>query len=116
MRLGCERDVVGHGEIQKQRGDLERARQAQRAAAIGREVRDVAAAEIDAAGIRRQMPGELTDQGGLAGAVGTDDGMQLALRNIERDVIGRDDAAEPAHEIFDSEQGISHGSASRAGP
>ena len=66
--------------------------------------------------MRRQMPGELADQRGLAGAVGTDDGMQLALRHFERDMVGRDDAAEPAHQFFHSEQGFSHVAVSPTGP
>ena len=70
---------------------------------------DVAAAEMDGAGIRHQLSGELADQRGLAGAVGADDGVQLSGRDIERQVIGRDDSAEPAHQVFDAEQGISHG-------
>ena len=45
MRLRRERDIVGGGEIEQQRGDLERAREPQRAAAIGRQVRDVAAGD-----------------------------------------------------------------------
>ena len=49
--------------------------------------RDVAAAERDAAGMRREMPGELADQRGLAGAVRTDDRVDLARGDVERDVV-----------------------------
>ena len=34
MRLRRQRDIVGGGEVEQQRGDLERARQPQRAAAM----------------------------------------------------------------------------------
>jgi len=115
MRLRRERDIVGRGEIREQRGDLERTRQPQRAAAPGREVRDVAAAQKNAARMRRQVPGELADQGGLAGRW-ADDGVQFSFRDIERDAIGRGDAAEPAHQIFDTQQGFSHAKTSRAWP
>ena len=108
MRLRGQRDIVGRGEIRQQRGDLERARQPQRAAAIGRQLGDVAAGEPDAAGMRHQMPGQLADQRGLAGAVRADDGVQFAARDVERDVVGGDDAAEPAHQFLDAEQGFSH--------
>ncbi len=97
MRLRCERDIVGGGEIRQQRGDLEGTREPERTTAIGRHVRDVAAAEKDAAGVRREMTGELADQRGLAGAVRADDRVQLAFRDVERNVIGREDAAEAAH-------------------
>jgi len=35
------------------------------------------------------MAGQLADQRGLAGAVRADDGMQLALGDVERNLIGR---------------------------
>src|ERR1043166_7447061 len=48
----------------------------------------VMALEQDAAGIRFGEAGDLMDQRGLAGAVGADDGMQLAGRDLEADIIG----------------------------
>ncbi len=116
MRLRGQRDIVCGGEIEQQRGDLERARQAQRAAAIGRQMRDVAAGHGNTAGVRREMSRELADQRRLAGAVRADDGVQLALRDIERDMVGSKDAAEAAHQLVDVEQRISHGKTSRACP
>ena len=85
-------------------------------AAVNRRCRHVAAIHFYAARVRREVPGQLADQRGLAGAVRPDDGVQFALRDIERDVIGRDDAAETTHEIFDAEQRISHGKTSRECP
>ena len=87
-----------------------------RAAPIGRQPGDVPAGEMNGAGIRLQLPGQLADQRGLAGAVGADDGVQFARRDVERQIVGRDDAAEPPDQVFDAEQGLSHGAASRAGP
>ena len=43
MRLRRQRDIVDRGEVRQQRGDLERARQPERAAALGRQAGDVAA-------------------------------------------------------------------------
>ena len=85
VRLHGERDIVERGEIGKQRGDLERAREPELAAPVDRQRGDVVAGEADAAGIGRDLAGELADQRGLAGAVRPDDRMQLAGRHVERD-------------------------------
>ena len=106
MGLGGERDIVGSRKIRQQAGDLERARQAEPAALIGRQPRDLAAGEVNGAGIRHQLPGQLADQRGFAGAVGTDDGVQFAGSDIERQIVGGLDATEAADQIFDAEQGI----------
>ncbi|MET4788578.1 hypothetical protein ABIF64_000756 [Bradyrhizobium japonicum] len=58
--------------------------------------------------MRFEVPGELADQRGLAGTVRADDGVQLAGRDVERDVVRRNDAAEAAHQLFDAEQRFSH--------
>ena len=49
-------------------------------------------------------PAELRDQRGLAGAVRPDHGVQFALRDVERQVVGGDDAAEALGEILDLQQ------------
>jgi len=116
MGLRRQRDIVERGEIRQQRGDLERARQSERAAAIGRHMGDVLTRKADGAGVRQQLSGQLADQRGLAGAVRSDDGVHLSAGNIERDVVGRYDAAEPPDQIFDPKQGISHGAASPKRP
>ena len=56
MRLHCERDIVERGEIAEQRGDLERARQPELAAAVDRQRGDVAAVEPDGTALRRISP------------------------------------------------------------
>ncbi len=114
MRLRRQRDIVGGGEVGQQRGDLERTRQPEPAAAVGRQPGDVLAGEANGAGMRQQLPGELADQRGLAGAVRPDDGVQFAAANLKRDLVGGDHAAEPADQIFDVKQGFNHGAASRA--
>ena len=63
-----------------------------------------------------KLPGELADQRGLAGAVRADDGVQFAGHDVERQIVGRDEAAEPAHQVVDAEQRISHGRPSPTGP
>jgi len=84
--LHRERHVVESGKVREQRGDLERAREAERAAAVGRQRRDVAAGEPDASGIGSDLACKLPDQRGLAGAVRTDDDMELAFGHIELDL------------------------------
>src|SRR3974390_2294666 len=66
--LGCERDIVGGGEVAQQRGDLEGARQAETAAPPRRQMGDVLPGKTNAAGARAQLPDQLADQRGLAGA------------------------------------------------
>src|SRR6516162_1997269 len=83
MGLHGERHVVEDGEIEEQRGDLERAGKTELAAAVGRQGRHVAAFETDASGIGGDLAGELADEGGLAGAVRPDDGVKLALRHAK---------------------------------
>ena len=113
MGLRRERDIVARREVRQQTGDLERTRQAEPATLIGRQPGDVAAGEMNGAGIRHQLPGQLADQRGLAGAVGTDDGMQFTGSDVERQIVGCLDAAETADQVFNAEQGInqriSHG-------
>ena len=72
------------------------------------------AGEADAAGVGRDLAGQLADQRGLAGAVRTDDGVQLARRHREVDAVGRDDAAEALGQTVDREQRVSHGAGSPA--
>src|SRR4030088_2956993 len=108
MRLRRQREIVGCGEVGQQRGDLERARQPERAAPPGRQSRDVLTGKMNGAGIRQQLPGELADQRGLAGAVRADDRVQLAADDIEREIVGGEDPAKPPHQSFNAKQGISH--------
>ena len=81
MGLYRQGDVVERGEIEEQRGELERAGKTELAAAKDRQSRDVAAFETDASGVGSDLAGELPDQRGLARAVRSDDRVQLALRN-----------------------------------
>src|SRR5207244_9590202 len=57
MRLDGERDIVERGEVEKQRGDLERSRQPELAAAVDRQSGDVHPVETDAPGVGREFAG-----------------------------------------------------------
>jgi len=48
---------------------------------------DVVAGEVDGAGVWPQVAGELAHQRGLAGAIGADQGMDLAGSHVDRDVV-----------------------------
>src|SRR5262249_26582435 len=104
--------LVERGEIEKERGDLERAREPARAAAIGAQRRDLLPIEADAARVGRDLAGELADQGGLAGTVRADDGVQLAGPDVQRDVVGGDHAAEMLGQALDREKRLTQGGAS----
>ena len=91
--LDAERDILDHREIGEDAGDLERPRQAEAGARMGRQGRDVAAGEADLPGIGAQASADLVDQGGLAGAVGADDGVDFTDLHGEIQIVGGDDAA-----------------------
>ena len=57
----------------------------------------------DAAGVRLELPADLVDQAGLAGAIRPDDDMALALGNGEVEIVGDDQAAERAMQMVDAE-------------
>src|SRR5262249_20556403 len=56
---------------------------------VDRGARDVGALEVDAPGVGRNQPADQVDQGGLAGAVGPDEGQHLARADREVHVIDR---------------------------
>ena len=114
MRLHGERDIVERREIAKQRGDLERTRQPQLAAAINRQPADLGAVEADAALFRDDLAAQQADQGGLAGAVRPDDRVHFLRRNHKPDGVGRRHAAEAPRQPLGLQQRVSHGAALRA--
>ena len=61
----------------------------------------------DRALLRRVDAGERVEQRGLAGAVGTDHGEDLAALHLHRDVVEADDAAESQRDVLDVEDHVS---------
>ena len=61
---------------------------------MGGQVRHLGAVEEDAPAVGRQGAGDLADERGLAGAVGANERVYLAARDLERHIVGGDDAAE----------------------
>src|SRR5206468_7642884 len=85
VRRAClhrERDVLERREAGIDAGDLERARQAFARAPGRRQAGDVLARESDGPGVGAQGTRERVDEGGLAGAVGPDDRVRLALGDM----------------------------------
>src|SRR5438132_1211774 len=109
--LNGERNVSLGGEVVEDARDLERSRQPEPRAASGRQLGDVAPVEHDPARIRPELAGQLPDQGGLTGAVRTDERMGFALTDAERNVVGGDERAERLAQVLDLEQELAHSAA-----
>jgi hypothetical protein len=110
--LHRERDVLERRESGKDGADLERSRQAQSCARVHRQGGDVAAGEQNAAGVGSGQPGNLIDQGRLARAIRSNDGVQFVGPDVKRQVVGDDEGAEFLPQPFEAEHGFSHGRAS----
>jgi hypothetical protein len=108
MGLDGQRDIGERAELAQHRGDLERTAEPQLDAGVGRQPRHVAAGEVDGARIGREIAGDLADQGGLARAIGTDQGVDLARAHVDGDVVGGDQAAEALDQAVGREQRLSH--------
>src|ERR1700682_4693907 len=75
-------------------------------ALVWREPGDVGAEQPDLPGIRPHVAGDLVEQGGLAGAVGTDDEAAFPRPDRERYVLGHREAAERLLQVDDFERVI----------
>ena len=93
-RLHRQRDVLQGREAGQDLRDLERPGEAEAGAGRHRQPGHVVAVEEDAAGIGGEGAGDLVDEGGLAGAVGADDGVGLAGQDGEVDAGGHPEGAE----------------------
>src|SRR3954452_25257319 len=115
MRLDREGDIVGHAQVEEERGDLKRARETKMAAPVGRHARDVLPAKSNPSCIGGELSAQLRDQGRLARSVRADDGVQFAFPHIEGQVVRRDDAAEALAKAGDPKERTSHSRASSYG-
>ena len=70
--------------------------------------------EQDLARVRTQRAGELVDERGLAGAVGTDQRVDLSAPHAKIDVIGGDQPTEMLVQLPDLQKLVSHRQLSRA--
>src|SRR5262249_48687314 len=103
---GCgNHEILEHRHAAERLRDLERARDAHDATPWRRHMRDVPAAEQDAAGVGFDRPGHDAEQRGLAGAVWPDDAERLALREREVERIGDHDGAEAFRDFIEGKDG-----------
>ena len=100
-----QQHVVEHRQPRKQAGDLERARHAERGAAVALPGRDVVAEQQHLPDARRKYSGDQVEQRGLAGAVRPDDGLAVAGHDLERDAAHGVKAAEALGQPLQFEDG-----------
>jgi hypothetical protein len=87
--------------LRKHLGNLKCARNTPPDAARRQRLGDVLAVEQDAARCRRQKSAGQVEERGLAGAIGADDRAQLSGLDRHRNVVDRDETAEPARDALD---------------
>jgi hypothetical protein len=97
--------VVEHGHRLEQLHVLERARDPAPDDPVRRRPQQAPAVEVELARIRPVQPRDHVEERGLAGAVRPDQADDLAGVDVERDLVDRDDPAEPARHVADREQG-----------
>jgi hypothetical protein len=94
VRVTAEEQVLQHRRVLEQLDVLEGARDAPPGDLVGRHPRDVPLAEEQPSVARIVDPAHQVEDGGLAGAVGADDGEHLALIHLEAHAVERPDAPE----------------------
>src|SRR6185503_7230756 len=99
----AEPDIVEGGHVLEQPDVLEGAGDSERRHLVRLRSRDLSVVEHDTPGGRRKNPGDAIEKRGLAGAVRPDEREDLAALHVERDVVDRDEAAEPLRHVIDAE-------------
>ena len=102
--MRADEHVVEHGHRPEELDVLERARDAAPDDAVRRRVQQALAVEVELARVGLVEPRDHVEERRLAGAVRADQPDDLALLDVERDVVDRDDAAEAAGDVADGEQ------------
>jgi hypothetical protein len=69
---------------------------------------DLLAGKMNCSGVLRQFARDLRNQRSLAGAVRTDQGVKLLEADVERQVVGRDQAAELLEQPAHAKKRLSH--------
>ena len=114
-RLDADLDVLEGGQRREQPDVLERARDAEVVDLVGLLAQDAGEAVAGPGGhehlplLRGVDAGERVEQRRLAGAVGPDDGQDLAAGHRHRDVVEADDAAEAQGDVLDVEDEVGLG-------
>ena len=109
VALHGDAHVLEHAQVRKDVRDLVRLGDAQPCRRVLRHSGDVRALEPDAAGGRHGLAGDQAEEGGLAGAVGSDDRAQLAAAHAHVDVRHRQEAAiRPRQTLGAQQDGVGH--------
>jgi hypothetical protein len=87
-------DVLEHGEPAEDAGDLEGAADPAAAQDVGRQATDLLAAEVDLAGVVRDVAGDEVEERRLPRPVGPDDGSQVSRGHDEIHAVDGLDATE----------------------
>ena len=110
-------DVVQDRQARKDAEVLKGPGDAQPGHPVSRQPGDIAALEPDSPGVRPDDPGEAVDEGGFAGAVGADEGSDLALGGVEAHLREGRQPAEMLAETGNFQQVPAHGTnPSSSGP
>ena len=107
-RVAPHQHVLQHGHRAKELDVLERPRDPAHDDPVRRRAQQVVAVELDRAVVRPVDPRDQVEDGRFAGAVRADQPDDLTLVRVERDVVERDDPAEPPRYVLDCKQ--CHGS------
>ena len=95
-----------HRQMREQADVLERARDAAQRAPRGARVGDDVALEGDLPAIGREHAGHQIEERGLAGAVRSDQRMDVAARDLHAQIVQRIEAAEALAQALDREAGV----------
>ncbi len=109
LPLGTELHVVEHREQAQGLGQLEGAHLAHAGDSERRDPGQGPALEFPGPGVRLVEAGQKVEQGGLAGAVGADEGRDRAARDLEVVDVDGDEAAERAAHIVGDEDRVDLG-------
>src|SRR5262249_22695420 len=102
---GSQDDIVQHRHAPERPYDLVGQRQTFADPRVRRVAVDVDPAQHDPPAIRAQNSGDDAQQGGLAGAIRTDQAAKLALADLQRRIAHRLHAAEPDRDRVEHEHG-----------
>src|SRR3990167_5674536 len=106
LEVAAGHDVVDHAHALEQRQVLECARHAHLGHLARVHVRERLAPEGDRAVLRRVHAVDAVEHGAFARAVGADDGADLVLFHVERDVGQRLHAAKPQADVLDVQDDV----------
>ena len=105
-RKRADDDVVEQGQARESSHDLEGAPDSRPADCERRLADELAAVELDAAGTGDDEAVERVEERRLAGAVGSDDAEDLALADLERNLLQRAEPSETHRHVVHGEQGF----------